>query len=175
MMKNVYIASSSKFIEECEKVSILIEEMDFVVTRKWWKHYIKDSPNYPKTMPDNDFYNDPSVKFISALDFHAVEQADLVIVITFDEYKLTGAEIELGYALALGKPVIILGKHKRSAMISSCIRVETLTELQRVLEKNFSDATTLEAVKRKNYLRSVDIFKDPLNFYQNVIEKSGGA
>ena len=138
MMYSVYIGSSSKFVDECEKVAKLVSSMGFTITRKWWSHYVKDSPEYPKDMDDRDFYDDPAIKFICEADFQAIREADLVIIATFEDYKLTGGDIELGYALALGKPVIVYGKHKRSAMIARTIHIPpNLHSLKRVLERNF--------------------------------------
>jgi hypothetical protein len=125
----IYIASSSKFINECQILATnLEEEFDFTITRKWWNHYVKDEPKF-KDIADQAFYAHPQVQTINWLDFEAVREADAVVVITKDEYKLTGAMIELGYALALGKPVYILGDFKRSAMLASCIQVRDIQQL----------------------------------------------
>lgn len=124
LIERVYIASSSNFVEDCEELTELLEgTFGLRITRKWWGHYVKDTKDYPTTMPDKEFYVDAQVQLIRELDLKAVRDADLVICLVKDRYKLTGALVEVGYALALNKPVIIFGRAKRSAMLSSCIHV----------------------------------------------------
>jgi len=125
----IYIASSSRFIDDCEILADQLKaDLKFTITRKWWDHYIKDEPQFTN-ISDMEFYANPQVEMIRELDFKAVREADMVVIITRDEYKLTGALIELGYALALGKPVFLLGQFKRSAMISGCVMVSNKDQL----------------------------------------------
>lgn len=128
-----YIASSSKFIDKCKQVSLLFEKNNFVNTRKWWNHYILES--YNKLNNDKEFYSQPSLQIVRELDFKAVKDADIVIIVVEDRYKLTGALVELGFALALNKIVLVYGKIKRSAMFSSCIHLESSDELLNFIEK----------------------------------------
>lgn len=135
MISNIYIASSSKFIEECEHLAdLLLQEFEFYITRRWWDHYIKDTPDF-QDYSDQEFYAHPQVQMIRELDFNAIDNADLVIIIVKDQYKLTGALVECGYALAKGKLVIFLGQAKKSAMISGCIHVKDIDQLFQLLRK----------------------------------------
>jgi len=134
-IKTVYIASSSKFVDDCKKLEEwLFEKYEVEVTRPWWRHYFKEYEKY-KAMSDQEFYSDTKVQLVPVLDFKGVDDADLVIILVKDRYKLTGALIEMGYALAKGKPVIVFGKMKRSAMAGQCIHVQGgYDELEQVLE-----------------------------------------
>lgn len=138
LLKKVYIASSSKFFDECKELAELLEtKFNLIITRKWWNHYVKDTKDYPQEMIDSDFYIDPQVQLIREMDFKAVKEADFVICLVKDRYKLTGALVEVGYALALNKPVIVFGVAKRSAMLSSCIHVENTDQLLQVIYRAY--------------------------------------
>jgi len=136
MIKNVYIASSSRYRAECQKLATLLEiEFGITITRKWWQYYFKDYPEY-KEMTPTDFYSRPVVQMIRELDFKAVEMADVIIIINKDDYKPTGALVEVGYALALQKIVIFLGKIKRCTLLSGCIHITTREELFELIERD---------------------------------------
>lgn len=136
MIKHVYIASSSKFIEECKLLAHQLENrFNIQITRRWWEYYIKDNPEY-QHLSDAEFYSQPIVQMIRELDFKAVRDADLIIILCKDEHKPTGAMIECGYAIALQKTVIFLGKMKRSAMVSGCIHVNTREELFELIKRD---------------------------------------
>lgn len=120
----IYIGSSSKFIKQCNELSEKLEnKLDAIITRKWWKHYIKDKPEF-EGMTDIEFYFHPQPKTICELDFKAIRDADIVIIYNENQYKLTGAMIELGYGLALNKITYLVGKFKRSSMLATCIFTE---------------------------------------------------
>lgn len=132
----VYIASSSAFAIECEDLASYLENVyGFEITRKWWKHYIKDAPAF-KDMPDDEFYQHPQVQAVREYDYRAVREADIVIVICHYPGKaLTGSLLEAGYAIAHHKIVIFYGKMKRSAMVSGCIHVEKEKQLFELLDR----------------------------------------
>jgi nucleoside 2-deoxyribosyltransferase len=133
--KAVYIASSSQFIGKCKQLAQTLQlKYRMNITRKWWEHYLSDASDF-KDISNREFLAHPHVEMVRELDFKAVRDADLVIVIVEDQYKLTGAMVEIGYALGIGKPVIVFGKAKRSAMLSSCIHVETSDQLFVLLDR----------------------------------------
>lgn len=136
MIKKVYIASSSKFIEDCILLADLLEtRFNIQITRKWWEYYIKDKPEY-KNFTDKEFYGDPIVQMIRELDFKAVRDADLIIILVKNNHKPTGAMIECGYAIALQKIVVFLGEIKRSAMISGCIHINYNSDLFDLIKRD---------------------------------------
>jgi nucleoside 2-deoxyribosyltransferase len=112
----------------------LCKTFDVDITRRWWQRYMSDKPDF-LNLSNDEFYIHPQVNMIRELDFNAVHEADVVIILTENEYKLTGAMIEAGYALALRKIVIIYGKAKRSTMLSSCIHIESEKQLFDVISQ----------------------------------------
>ena len=136
MINNVYIASSSILIRECRELAEQLENrFELRITRKWWDYYIKDSPKF-KDYSNKEFYSQPIVQIIRELDFKAVREADVVIIICKDGHKPTGAMIECGYALALQKIVVFLGKIKRCTMLSGCIHITTREELFELIKRD---------------------------------------
>lgn len=137
MIKNVYIGSSNKFAEKCQDLAVKLQDRFKVnITRRWWQHYVADKPDF-EDYTSLEFYQHPQVQIIRELDFKAVKEAEVVIILTENEYKLTGALVELGYALALNKIVIVYGKAKKSAMLSSCIHVFEENQLFQIIERAF--------------------------------------
>lgn len=134
--KKFYIASSSKFMSDCEKMAYVLEEKyNGYITRKWWVDYIRDGPRF-KDMPALEFYAHPQVQSVNTFDFEAIKEADYVIVLTSQaDYKLTGALVELGYATALGKPVFVIGQLKRSAMFAHCIHFKNANEFFEIMNR----------------------------------------
>ncbi len=136
MIKKIYIASSSKFIEECKKLSNLLEtRFNIQITRKWWEYYISDKEEFT-FLTRKEFNSEPIIQMIRDLDFKAIRQADLVIIYGKDFHKLTGAMIECGYAIAHKKIVIILGEIKRCTMLSGCIHVNNRAELFELIKRD---------------------------------------
>ena len=137
LIKNIYIASSNKFTEKCQELAVSLSDMfNINITRRWWQHYVKDKPKYENYVA-MDFYKDSQVQMIRELDFKAIREADLVIILVENEYKLSGALVELGYALALNKIVVVYGKAKKSAMLSSCIHVFDENQLFEIIKRAF--------------------------------------
>jgi len=67
-------------------------------------------------------------------DLTSVRESDVVVMIYPEhEMLMTGACVEVGYAMALNKPIYALGRVPKSAMLSTVIRVSCLTELGRLL------------------------------------------
>ena len=124
---NFYIASSYLFKVDCIELSRVLEEQFICeVLEKWWNWY---HDNEIQHIVDCDFYNLPEIKQALVNDFKAIDDSDIIIVVVKDRTRLDGALIELGYALAKKKTVIIYGKIKKSAMLSSCIHVDNHYDL----------------------------------------------
>lgn len=138
MIEKIYIASSQALMATCEHLAEDLEQkFGVTITRKWWEHYVRDKPDFME-LTDREFYSHPQVQFIREMDFKAVTDADLVIIISHLDYKPTGSLIECGYALRSGIPVIIWGEIKRSSMLSSCIHITgDSKELLDIIAKDF--------------------------------------
>lgn len=123
-MIKVYIGSSSNFKKECEELALNLRLAGEVeITRAWWNFYIKEETKF-KEMTDLGFYAHVEPSLVGDLDLLAIDQADIVVIYAHDSYKMTGAEVELGYALGKGKPVYVVGQIKRSAMHARCIHTD---------------------------------------------------
>jgi nucleoside 2-deoxyribosyltransferase len=107
-----------------------IEKAGHAVPVKWWDH--TSSAHEAKALPgsDDEFYSKPSVLVTAARDFGGVATCDqFVLVSDQNARKFNGALVELGYALALGKPCAVIGCLERSAMFAHVRRIEGIEEL----------------------------------------------
>ena len=134
MVKKAYIGASYSSLEMCQDLTTELEGRGIEITRKWWETYVKGQDQELDSLSDEYWYAHPRVQEIRTEDFAAIEKADIVIIIANYPEPLTGALVELGYALALDKKVIIVGVIKKSAMFSSCIIVSSPYELFELLE-----------------------------------------
>ena len=111
----VYLASSFDLKGKVQQISDRLEASGIVITRKWW------FTDYKKTLgeiPDEEWYREEKVHWVSQENFKAIDQAEAVILVCPDDshHNFTGANIEVGYAIAKGKRVFSLGALGRSAM-----------------------------------------------------------
>lgn len=121
MISKVYIASSSAFINECKDLSSRLEKKGVTITRKWWNEYVKGNTPELDELSDFDWYKHPRIQKIKSADFEAIKEAEALILISHYPKALTGALVEVGYALALNKPVFVIGELKKSAMFADCL------------------------------------------------------
>jgi len=126
-----YVASSFSQAHRIPAVAAVLEQAEWDIIDCWWKKDEKDSlPSNP-----DDFYASPTTKAIAARHWRAIQDCDaLVLVADLEHYtRFTGAAVEFGYAHALGKPLVVYGLAKRSAMWSPAIHVATPTGLLAVM------------------------------------------
>ncbi len=122
----VYLASSFDLIKKVEALAKVIKEKGHTVTVEWWHKDYKKLP-----LADVDWYEDTRVTAISKRNFRGIREADIFVLIapTLTSKKFNGANIELGYALALGKPCYSVGRLQRSAMYVPVIKCESMEEV----------------------------------------------
>ena len=127
----IYLASSFSLISLVKEVAEKLEKHGFEITRKWWTFDFKTIQ-----IPDDEWYGLLEVKKCCVDNFKAIEKADCLILVANPKVpqKFNGANIELGYALALGKPCYSVGKLERSAMYVPVIKCRDLNEVLRRLE-----------------------------------------
>lgn len=123
---NVYLASCFELKEQVISVARNLKEMGHHITREWWHYDFKQIQ-----VPDKKWYKEPNVKSVAEANFKAVANSDILILIADPKKpkKFNGANIELGYALALGKQCYSLGKLERSAMYVPVKRCQSLSEI----------------------------------------------
>lgn len=123
----LYLASSFDFAALCQEVRVAVEQEGHTVPDVWWNVRTKDDM---KGMSEEAFYDSPTVRAIAARHWRTIDACDaLVLVIGKDSARFTGANIEVGYAIAKGKPVLCIGTPKRSAMYVALARCQDIPDL----------------------------------------------
>jgi len=132
----VYLASSFDLTERVQKIADLLQEKGIGVTRKWW---LKDYKSAFGQISNEAWYREEKVRWVSRENFKAIDQADAVILVCPPDspHNFTGANIEVGYAIAKNKRVLSVGALGRSAMYVP-------------VEKHSSIETLLLALKHEN-------------------------
>jgi len=122
----VYLASSFDLIKRIEALAKVVREKGHTVTVEWWHKDYKKLP-----LADVDWYEDSRVTTISERNFRGIREADIFVLIapTLTSKKFNGANIELGYALALEKPCYSVGRLQRSAMYVPVIKCDSIEEV----------------------------------------------
>lgn len=128
----LYIASSFEEAKNCETVRRNLKRDGHIVPDVWWNVKTKDDF---EGLADFEFYGAPLVQSIALRHWATLQECDAVILVSnaTTERKFTGANVEVGYALALGKPVFSIGKIKRSAMYAPIVKCDTSDELRNVV------------------------------------------
>lgn len=136
MIKTAYIASSIIYEDKCHLLAHQLDNrFNIQITRKWWQYYLKEDKKI-NNLTNREFYSHPTTQIVKDLDFRAIYDADIVIIINEDGNYPVGALVECGYALAHNKIVIFLGTIRRSAMLSGCIHIETKKELFELIKRD---------------------------------------
>jgi nucleoside 2-deoxyribosyltransferase len=132
----VYLASSFDLSERVQKIADLLQSKGISVTRKWW---LMDYKTAFGQVSNEAWYRKEKVKWVSRENFKAIDQADAVILVCPPDspHNFTGANIEVGYAIAKNKRVISVGALGRSAMYVP-------------VEKHSSIETLLPALKNED-------------------------
>ena len=121
----VYIASSFQLVEKVIETEQILWKNGIEVTQAWWKKDYKKM-----SIPDDWWYKDDDVKKISKKNFDAIDEADMVLLVCPDvsPIRFNGANVEVGYAIAKGKPVYSIGALQRSAMYVPIRRLHNINE-----------------------------------------------
>jgi Nucleoside 2-deoxyribosyltransferase len=125
---NIYIASSFDEASLCESIRLRLEDCGMKIPDVWWN--IKTKDNFVNES-DTDFYSTPIVQAIAARHWETIRECDAVILVSSlkERRSFTGANVEVGFAFALSKPVFSIGELKRSAMYSPIIKCRSIHEL----------------------------------------------
>lgn len=138
----LYLGSSFQFIDIVDRISNLLEIDNFEIIGKWWKRIFEvEGLGHKKTtelkklylnLDPNDFYSKPETKKSYLIDLENIEKADAFILIApkkASRSDFIGANIELGYALALGKPCLSVGDLNNSTMYFDVKKCKTYIDL----------------------------------------------
>lgn len=95
----IYLAGSSKQRGFLVKLARLIEQQGHTITHKWWEHFA-----YWWTGDEEgpDFYE------AAKADLQGVRDANALIVVMDHDFVSPGAHFEMGFAFALGLPILVL-------------------------------------------------------------------
>lgn len=132
-----YIASSFDCKGPCEQVYESLLKHGHEVPDIWWN--IDAKSKHAKDKNDNNFYGDSSISSIAARHWNTIQTVDAVILVSdfhapFSLRQFTGANVEVGYAIGIGKPVFSVGHLKRSAMYSTLIKCKDIWELEEAIK-----------------------------------------
>ncbi|MGB1696899.1 MAG: nucleoside 2-deoxyribosyltransferase [Thermoplasmatota archaeon] len=124
----IYIASTFRLAPYLTNLAAKLETLGYEIPDVWWN---KDEKRAEAAPNDAAWYARPMVPAIAERHWRTIKECDALVLVAFhdQETKFTGANVEYGYALALGKPVLTLGQIKRSAMYANAIRCTDEEEL----------------------------------------------
>jgi nucleoside 2-deoxyribosyltransferase len=136
-MTNIYLASSFANVNLVEFAAKYLTERGHHITTEWWHTDFKQAIQ----KPDVEWYKDEKVQFISKRNFKGITDADVLVLIGHprEPRKYNGANIELGFALALGKQCYSIGCLERSAMYCSVKQLEGIEELVFILSEKYGE------------------------------------
>jgi nucleoside 2-deoxyribosyltransferase len=127
----IYIASSFDFTAKCREIADRLLELGHQIPDIWWNVRTKDAF---ADASDSAFYGDALVQSIAARHWRTIRECDLVLLVSGGERRsFTGACVEIGYAHALGKPIVSVGMLKRSAMFVPVLKCSSVEELLDVI------------------------------------------
>ena len=130
-MLKFYLASSFSLKDKVSEIAEYLKARGHIVMVEWWKYDYKQLD-----LPDEEWYQDSRVTWISERNFNGVVDADVFVLVADcnRSKKFNGANIELGYALALNKPCYCVGVLERSAMYVPVKQYSSIEEILSRLE-----------------------------------------
>lgn len=99
----VYVAGKFEDRENIRSIYHILKQYGHTIALDWTNH------EHPKSDKEQEQW--------AIADIEGVKQCDTLIAIFSKDYRYRGALIEVGAALALGKPVIIIGSNENSSTL----------------------------------------------------------
>jgi len=141
----VYLASSFALIPRVEELTLALENAGHQITVRWWsreydipgegKVKTTDLKKRYKKLKQEEFYGHPETEFSYRADLKGVEDADAFIFVAGKAPRpFNGANVELGLALAWGKPCYVYGILPNSVMYWNTTRCDSISALIEALE-----------------------------------------
>lgn len=129
-----YIASSFSLITEIKELVSFLESKGHTISVRWWERAgLKKI--FDKLTPD-EFYAEPECEYAFGRDLAGIRESDALILLTTDvPKKHVGANIEVGMAFGMEKPVFSLGNLVNSAMYWGIYRCKTPEEILEQMSK----------------------------------------
>lgn len=139
-----YLASSFSLIKKVEFVCQVLENEGHQVTVKRWER-LGLKKQFEVLSPD-DFYAEPECKYAFERDLEGIKESDALIFIAANHPRsYNGANVEVGMAFGLGKPVFSLGILTNSAMywgVKRCVTVHDILQEIAILSDSFRSNDT---------------------------------
>jgi len=131
----LYLASSFQKAATVQAMADALERDGHSIPDKWWG---QNADRGGESSGDAAWHGQPEIRALAARHWLTIRGVDALVLVGHlndgdDRCPFTGANVEVGYALALGKPVVVLGRVKRSAMYADCIFAETPGAMLRLL------------------------------------------
>lgn len=121
----LYLASKFELSDVLNVLTEELKQAGHEITVIWWTSGAK-----LMEMSDEEWYKHPRVKYVFERDLEGVKNANAVILVCpSTPSKFNGANIEIGYAMALGKPCLSIGSLDRSAMYLPLIKCSGILDL----------------------------------------------
>lgn len=100
----VYVAGASAEVQRCERFMRAVRGIGCEVAHDWTAEVLgEDRPDH--AIPDVE-----ARQYVST-DLLGVARSDVLVVLVPYDYTTVGAWVELGYALGLEVPVMLVGEH----------------------------------------------------------------
>jgi len=127
----IYLASKFSFKNKVEEIYKILMDYGHHITCVWWHDDVKRIGG-----TDKNWYSLPLIQNIAKRDFKGIDDADILILIApqYTPVCFNGANVELGYAYAKNKKIIIYGAVDRNALYFKCIFVQSIDELLREVQ-----------------------------------------
>lgn len=132
----VYLASAFRYKTECEYYHALLVNHEYEVPDVWWHMDFKELP-----VGDPEWYQLPEVHAIAERHWRNIRASDALVLVGpgnppgSSPGRFQGANVELGYALALNIPCLSVGCIERSAMYVPVIKTTAGFHLLEELQK----------------------------------------
>lgn len=135
----LYLASTFDLVETrlVQCVAEVLEEEGHTITVKWWAADGFNMWDKKKDHASDAFYKDPTCRRIYEKDLNGVREAQALVLVANSmggPTQFTGANVELGIALASNIPCFSYGVLKNSAMYWPVKKCKNLIELLEALK-----------------------------------------
>lgn len=125
----IYLASSFRFTEQVTHIRSKLQLLGHMITCEWWH------TDYKQLFTQDQFWNQEIIKVIYQRTLEAIKECDILILVSPEPTKFNGANVEVGIALALGKPVVAYGLIEVSGMYAPVVRCDSLKQLELFLKE----------------------------------------
>lgn len=103
-MSRIYIAGSFNGAPRIYEEAEVLEEKGHTITGVWFQ------PHDPIEKIWDSNFGGRVAEVMALRDFNGIDRADLMIIDTLEESSSGGRNVELGYALAKSKRIILIGE-----------------------------------------------------------------